>query len=157
MWPAWFIPYISYFIYGHLIATSARDVSRVVALIGYTFAVTLTAVGCYVLARARDLESGLYFYDYLSISVIPMSVAVMWLFKSVELNRSATQGIAKMAGLSFGVYLVHPIFLDIASMRVQLTDHEPLVVVPLAAALTFCVSALVCLLIQRTPLLRRTI
>jgi len=157
MWLLWFLPYVAYFICGHLIATSERDVRRGVALIGYSFAVTLTAVGCYGLARARDLESGLYFYDYLSVSVIPMSVGVMWLFKSVELKRPAAQRITKVAGLGLGIYLVHPIFLDLARMRVRLNDHEPLVAIPLVTVLAFGVSALLCSLIKRMPLLRRTI
>jgi surface polysaccharide O-acyltransferase-like enzyme len=156
-WPVWFLQYLAYFICGYLIATSARKVSRALGLMSYTLFVTLTAVGCYVVARATDLESGLFFYSYLCVSVIPMSIAAMWLLKSVNPETQGVRQAATMSGLSLGIYLVHPMYLDIVFMYVRLTDYAPAVAVPVLAALTFCVSALLCLLVQRVPLLRRTI
>lgn len=101
-----------YFICGHLIATSKRDGGKLVSLMVFVASVFLTAVGCYFLAHRQGLDRGLYFYGYLSISVIPMSIALMWLLKSLSFSEPVAERLGVVSALTLGIYLVHPVFLS---------------------------------------------
>ena len=78
----WFFSYIPYFFLGYLIRTDNRNFSKIILWGVYLLSSFLTSLGCYILAINNNLDMGLYFYGYLSITVIPMSVSVMYLLKS---------------------------------------------------------------------------
>ncbi len=154
----WFLPYLPYFLCGYLIQSSDRRPPM--ALLAAVFAVTVavTALGCYWLGSAQGLERGLYFYGYLSLSVIPMSLSLMLMFKQCLWGGKLEQAVQWASPLTLGVYLVHPILLE--SFRehgFKPEDHAPLLTVPFVAALVLGGSLLVVLLFHRIPWLRRFI
>src|SRR5690606_32628344 len=69
--------------------------------------VAATALGVYALSTAGALN--LYFYEYFSLTVPFMSLAAFQLILDSRLPR-----MADLAPLTFGVYLIHPVFIDIA-------------------------------------------
>jgi len=70
--------------------------------------VALTAIGCDVVAVRTDLSSGLYFYDYFRVTVIPMAIAVFLLLREIP----PAPVLVGLAPLSLGIYLVHPLFIE---------------------------------------------
>ncbi len=154
----WFIPYVPYAVAGHLLLTSERPVHRVLTAIVFGLAVAGTAAGCYVLASADDIYGGLYAYDYLSITVIPMSIAVFLLAKGWTLAAISADASARLAALTLGIYLIHPIFLGpISSLQEAYIEMPALLAVPLVSALAFVLSGVTALAIQHVPGVRRII
>lgn len=153
----WFVPFLGYFVAGHLIATSNRRVGWLVPSLAVLVSAAATAAGCFLRGRAEDPQEGLYFYGYLSVTVIPMAIAVMWTLKSLTFGEQATRRLSRFAASALGVYLVHPLFLDTLRMRVRLVDLQPWVSIPAAAALIFAASLLVVGALRSVPLLRRTV
>ncbi len=153
-----FLPYIPYFICGHLIATSNRRGGKRLACAVFVCAVVSTAVGCYLLARWKGRDQGLYFYDYLSVTVIPMSISLMWLFKSFRCSDVLADKLRLLSTLTLGIYLVHPIFLETFRDRLfKPEDVAPLFSVPLLAVLVFGASLALSLLLRALPYVRTTI
>jgi len=148
--PLVFLGFLPYFIAGHLLAT-ARTLPRHRALWACAAVSMLaTAVGCYMLSRARGIEAGLYFYAYLSLTVIPMSLAAAALLRSAPLPDTGTVG--RLAPLTLGIYLVHPLLLELADADVLLRAGVwPGVVLPIFTLALFVASAGIAAALTRIP------
>lgn len=154
----WFLLYLPYFLCGYLIQTSDRSVPLAVLMAVFVSAVAVTALGCYWLGRAQGLDRGLYFYGYLSVSVIPMSISMMFMLKQCTWADRWAQCIQPLAQLTLGVYLVHPILLEsFREYGFRPEEHAPLLTVPLVAALILGGALVVAVVFRCTPWLKRFI
>jgi len=106
---AWFVWYLGYFFLGHYVSEfcECQSFSRNFLLLIYVTSVILTAIG-YWLTQNGTLRIGLYFYDYLSLPVVAMSIAVFIFIKQM----TSVVWLQQFAPVVFGVYLIHPIFVD---------------------------------------------
>ncbi len=114
-----FLPYVGYFVAGWLL----RDVSlgrRRVLLAGAAFVVSWAAIalGTGLVADVVGWnQTAGYLYGFLSPPVVVMSVSAYVLLRAVgtRLLRTASETVVRrvqlVAGLTFGVYLVHPALL----------------------------------------------
>jgi surface polysaccharide O-acyltransferase-like enzyme len=153
----WFISYLPYFLAGHLIATSAWQPPPLALCLALLAAILATATGCYLGSGALGLQRGLYFYNYLSITVIPMSLCAMLLLKQrPALLPSATA--QRMGQLSLGIYLVHPVLLELLhTQQIYPLRYPALLAIPGITLLTYGAAAVVSWLIGRVPLLQRVV
>ena len=155
----WFLSYLPYFLCGHLIRTGKSPLPSPGWLaIGFVAALVATAVGCFVLGRAKGLDWGMYFYGYFSISVVPMSMMVMYWFKSLDANGWNMQWVKALAPSAFGVYLVHPIVLESFRGHVfKPENHWPFASVPLLSVLVCGISLMVAAVFVKVPVLKRVV
>lgn len=154
----WFLAYLPYFLCGHLIATSTRSVPNPVLLAVFCASVALTALGCYYMAGSQGLEHGLYFYAYLSVTVIPMSLSLMWMFKMRSFDSASGRVFRRLSELTLGVYLIHPVFLEsFRRFAFRQEEFHPLWTVPAVAAAVFAASLLFAFVVYRIPYLKRAI
>ena len=152
----WFLAYIPYILTGYWIATDTD--SRLPWKAIFVGAVVATASGCYGLSRYLDLDAGLYFYKYLSMTVIPMAISVMYLCKHHAQPLLRADRLQKLAQMGLGVYLIHPFFLDVFKyLHLGPLDFHAAVVTPLLALATFGVSLGGIWIIERIPYLNRTV
>ncbi len=105
----WFVWFLGYFFLGHYINSYAQTMAskRLLASLFCT-SLLITAVGNYF-AKEGMLSLGVYFYDYLSVNVVVMSITFMLYVKQMPTNSWAKN----YSVFVFGVYLVHPIFIDL--------------------------------------------
>jgi surface polysaccharide O-acyltransferase-like enzyme len=154
----WFLLYIPFFFLGYLIRVSDAKYSSALLIGVSILSILITAIGCYYLTRYRDVTLDTYFYGYLSISVVPMSISMMYLFKKWKApfyNKKVTK---KLSALSFGVYLVHPIFLEsINYLGFGAVNYNPAISVPIISLFVFSLSLLSAWCISKVPYLRKTI
>lgn len=140
----WFLPYISYFLAGRMMFDGELRLPMPGLILCATIA--LTAFGVSVLSTPDGLNG--YFYDTFSLTVPLMSLAVFQLI----LNARSLPRMAAVAPLTFGSYLAHPLFLDIAErtglyMQTSGTAWQT----PLAAAAIFSLSLGFVQLLRRLP------
>ena len=154
----WFLFFIPYFFLGYFIRLDNNPHSIVFLWTIFLFSLILTSMGCYIVAIKTDLKTGMYFYGYLSISVIPMSISLMYLLKTWNkpiLNASITK---KLSILTLGIYLIHPILLEtINDTQYNVLSFHPIISIPVVAFIIFIVSLGMSWLIYQVPYLRRTI
>lgn len=154
----WFLAYIPYFFLGYLVRTDERKISKGVLSIIFLLTSLLTAVGSYLVVTNNTLAMGLYFYGYLSISVIPMSVSVIYLLKTWTKPLVSERFTWTLALLTLGIYLVHPIFLEIIQYSgFGPLDIHPAVSIPVIALIVFFLSLVTAWGIHKVPYLRRII
>ena len=117
-----FVPYIGYFLAGYVLALPATKARHLWPVIGIAaFGVAATAIGTAILVQPGllGLGQGRYLYEYLSITTVPVSLAVfrllVWAGPWLDAHRAgqAYRIAAYIGGAAFGIYLVHPIFLAI--------------------------------------------
>lgn len=162
-----FLPYTGYFTLGWLL----RDVPLTRRLVraaaaGFVVSVVTTALLAAVVSSASGWGTpGNYVYGYLSPTVVAMSVSAFLLLRAWGLRHppgtrwAPGRRAAALSALTFGVYLVHPLFLF--PVRRWLADGASL---PAYAGttlvhLTVTVGGSLALtwVLLRVPLLRRTV
>jgi len=153
-----FLYYIPYFFLGHIIRTTNKIPWNGILIVILALSIGLTALGCYRLSLLTDLPTGLYFYNFLSISVIPMSISVMRLLKTWGKPVFHEAAERKIVSLTLGVYLIHPIILEVVDyLKLRAFTNFPLVSVPITTVMVFSIALLTAWVISRLPYIRRII
>lgn len=147
----WFLPYLGYFVAGRMIFDGELRLPRPALLAAGSMAAT--AAGVYALSDTGALN--LYFYDYFSLTVPLMSLAAFqWIVDSPRVP-----ALPRLASLTFGVYLVHPVFLDLAR-RAGLYGRDAWQTawaLPALAVAVFAMSLMSSWALRRLPLARRVV
>lgn len=131
----WFIPYLSYFWAGRMLFEAKRSFALSGVLMLILLCVGLTAMAVMKLSSTQGLN--LYFYDNFSPTIVLMSMALFYLLiKSRHLPR-----LSVIAPYTFGVYLIHPLFLDIIEASgIYAIQGSMSWQIPLTAAVIFVLS-----------------
>lgn len=149
----WFLLYVPYFLLGHVIRHSSLKLSRHWLWLGLISCIASTAWGVYALSLRTDLSTGTYFYDNLSITVIPMSACLILLLRDWNQTLITQRFTQTLSKLTLGVYLLHPIVLDIAYyFDVTAITFNPLWSIPALSLATYALSLALVACLHRTPL-----
>jgi len=157
-----FLPFIGYYLCGAYLAdreTLQKPIKGLRAII--TLSILGSALAQYLVAR--HFPANQYFRDWLSPGVIVLSVALFALL-SLERDRwriasAANRGLlGLMASASFGIYLIHPVFVMVL-WRVKWlnTGLVPIAAIPLLSILFFVLSLIATLAISEVPLLKEVV
>jgi surface polysaccharide O-acyltransferase-like enzyme len=158
-----FLPYIGYYLAGYLITTftvteRTQRTARRLVVAGWL----LTALGSGALAARYGWTSDGYFlYDYLSPTVMLMSLALFTTARSWTPKRLSTPQLRKLGGATFGVFLIHPLLLFPIQRAMSLPDGHDISrtvawAVPIAC-LVFAATMVIALVASRIPYVRRLI
>lgn len=126
----------------------------------------VTAVGTYLLTNRNEGVFSGYFYGYQSPNVIVASAAAFVLIRHVTENNNFFQRpvfllvVRSLSSASFGVYLVHVIFLYLLSAGVlgfTLSGFvgNPILSIPATAVTVFLLSYFAIVAIKRIPIIAR--
>jgi len=149
--------YVGFYVAGWYL--KEYTISRVAEIIWYVLGIlgaVVTVWGTRVLSlRAGTLAE--IFYSFFSPSVVLFSVAVVILFRyvlGVSDERSRRQRLSGVARISFGIYLVHDLFLmALRYFGITTLSFAPVLSVPILAAVVFLCSFALAWLIHHIPFL----
>jgi len=145
----WFIPYLGYFLAGRMIFDGELRIAHPVLLI--TLCAALTAWGVSTLSSPHALN--VYFYDYFSVTVLVMSLAIFqWILSTPHLP-----ALSVLAPFTFGIYLIHPLFLDIATRLEALPTFGAAWDIPLQTLAVVTTSGAACWLLRQHPITRKLV
>lgn len=153
-----FLLYIPYFFLGYLIRIDERQFSKNILYAIFIISSLLTAYGFYYLSMIKGVDAGLYFYEYTSITVIPMSVSIIYLMKYWSKPIGNPTLTRKLSLLTLGVYLIHPIVIDIIRyFSLGPMNYNPIVSIPIFALIVFLSSIITSWVISHIPYIKRII
>ncbi len=153
-----FLSFIPFYFLGYLVRTGKFRIPKTLLAMVFIVSVSVTALGCYVLAIHYGLNTGFYFYDYLSITVIPMSHSVMLLLKWWTAPAFFERLARTLSPLTLGVYLMHPVILDVLQyLGLGPLSFPPAISIPVIAIVTFGLSLAGSWIVYQIPYLRRII
>lgn len=148
-----FLPFLGYFLAGHYFATAEqppikpRTALLLFGLCGLMVAVVTGIVG---------VEHIGYTYGYANPIVILLSFSMFWLIQSTRENHSGRTFINLLTPLALGIYLIHPIWLEILlQVFPNYVILMPLIGIPAIALLGFIFSAATCKLMSLSRALKR--
>lgn len=155
-----FTPYVGYFLLGHCLSIQHAGHRRLRRAWTAAVACTiLTALGtAYTLSHWRNVEFAYYFWDNLSPTVICLSVAVFVLLGSAASAPAFRRFLESppaqtLSACSFGIYLVHPFFLELLTIGgLRPAAAHSWVYLPAAFGITAGASFLTTALIRKVPL-----
>lgn len=154
----WFLPYVPYFFLGYFVREDKKHYSRTHLCVVFCLSFLLTSLGCYFVATKSDLSMGLYFYNYLSLTVIPMSISIIYLLKTLDRPIFGTAFSKKLSILTLGIYLIHPVFLElIRFLGYGANNFQPIISIPIVTTVAFLMSLIVAWCIYHVPILKRII
>ena len=160
---------VGYFLLGALLRERTLDRrGRIGAAIVIVASFGITALSTYELTAAAGGEYQPLFYEYYSLNVVLMSIAVFLLAGNLPGLRSAPADSRRSrlwSGLAervFGIYLVHVLVLDVLKEGTFgfTFDHatfHPAAAVPVLAVVVFAASLGIVLVVERIPGLRRVL
>lgn len=151
--------YVGYYVAGfylkeYLISRLAEAIVYILGILG----ALATVWGTSSLSR----HSGYFvetLYDYTSPNVVFFAVAIVVLFRyvlGVSEERSRRQRLSGVARISFGIYLVHDLFIMfLAHFNITALSFDPVVAVPVLTAVVFLFSFALAWLVSRIPFIGR--
>lgn len=157
-----FPQYYSYFIFGYFIKTNQPQLKNIDIrwpALGFVVSGVLTVIGFAMLSHIPELiKYRAYFYDYFSITCIPMSVSIILITNKLpSLSKRSKSVINYISDRSLGIYIIHPIILLIVRL-VNLRDILiPILLIPIEVFLIFSISLITSAIIAKTPLLKNVI
>jgi surface polysaccharide O-acyltransferase-like enzyme len=111
-----------------------------------------------VITGEAGLDAGLYFYHYLSLTVIPMACGAFCLLQRWERPLGSVAFTGTLASWTLGVYLVHPALLDVVTrLGMGPLAFAPVLWIPGLAILVFALAAGIIAVATRIPGVRRTV
>jgi surface polysaccharide O-acyltransferase-like enzyme len=176
----WFLPYVGYFVLGAIIAQAAPRVALgapvsctarttppagpeagapakpryALLALGAAVAVVLAAVGHYLARRFSGMDAAMYFYDFLSVPIVGMSVCAFLLFRQMP----AIPLLVKLAPVSFGIYLMHPLFIEgLSRLGFAAVQHNPLWSIPVLTLTVALISAGATWVLAKLPVGRKLV
>ncbi|WP_428807387.1 acyltransferase [Vibrio lamellibrachiae] len=145
-----FLSYLGYFCLGGYFARYGVKTNVIHCLLVCIFALSITIIGSYYITY-------LYFYSYLSINVVAVSIALFLLIKCLT---NIDLKLSRFANLSFGIYLIHPLYIKTISSFAEewlIKWIDIYLYIPFVALLTFYLSYLTALLMCKVKYLNRCI
>ena len=151
--------YLPYFIAGHFICKTEWKPRTSILCLVFVLSVVLAALACFFVGEWQGLKKGLYFYRSLSVTVIPMSISIMFLFKKLSAAIVNVEITRRLASLVLGIYFVHPLIITELHrcFGFSTLKSNPAISIPLISMVAFIISAMIAWLIQRIPYLKRVI
>lgn len=160
-----FVPFMGYYLCGYQLRDgwpSGILKKHLVAVIA--FCVLLTAAATHLLTRELRVGWGGLFYDNFSPTNIVLSVAIFMLVLRCCGASGVSKGpLAKMVGrigpTTLGIYLLHPALIELTRKLTARPEINSLaaVVIPATTVGVFVMCYYVIAVVQRIPLLRRTV
>ncbi|SCG81807.1 Inner membrane protein yiaH [Proteiniborus sp. DW1] len=160
---------LGYYILGFLLerynpSEKQRKIAYIFGFLGFV----VTAYGTYLLTVNNVGQLVEHLYSYLAPNVIVMSISVYILFKNIHWDRVIDNIpilntiISSFNKTSFGIYLVHLLVLDIIysgelGISIKASSFNPIIGIPLVSIITFLVSHLVVLILQKIPILNKAV
>jgi len=150
--------YLGYFFAGHLIFNSNIRIKTRYLLALFILFALLTAAGHYV---ETTFFSGKYFYQNFSITIVPMSIVLMFVIKNIHPNIPINPDIRNnVAVLSLGAYLIHPAVFDVVKtlhyFGLNPQTYTLLMIPFIVSCVTLC-SLLIAYTFSKLPFFQKTI
>ena len=152
-----FISYMPYFIFGFYIFKYPPTVKHLKSTLVFLISIVATFT-LYWIFTSIESSFSYYFYNYLSLNVVLMSLVLFIWGRGYLENKKVGFVTSVLDRNSFGVYLIHPIFLEV--LRWFYGDEFRNLgwgTIPILSIVILFISNLVIEILQKSSYLRRIV
>lgn len=83
------------------------------------------------------------------------SISIYLLFINNKEKFRENKLITSISGLSFGIYLIHPVFLNLITENIEIINQISYAFIPLYTVVIFILSYIACLIIKKIPYINK--
>jgi surface polysaccharide O-acyltransferase-like enzyme len=154
-WAGAFAWFVSCYAAGYVLETRLNRRLPNLLLVGVFLAVVAAgALGNFALVMATGLLQRQFVLPDSGVAVLAMTAAVFCLFRQNAASLPHSRFVAAAADASFGIYLIHPVFLYVLDHALPLPQRTAAWYIPLAAIGVFLASLGTIAALRRIPLFR---
>lgn len=151
------VRFIFYFVLGYYL--NSINLSRKMIILIYIFGILgfITTIVCTIYYSIRTNTPNDFFYAYLSINVLLESIAVFvflkYNFNLKNFGKTARTIIIFISKYSFGIYLVHPLFIEQAKYHFNFTmlPFSSVIGIPILTVLYLTLSVVAAYILSKLP------
>lgn len=159
---------VGYFVLGHFLHKYDLEnrVKKTIYFLGVVSFISIPILTFY-LTRKNGGNLNSYFYEYFSVTVVLMSVAIFLLSKSIDwvklfggTNSYVFRFFKNISDCSFGMFLIHFIVLnELARSNISVFQWHTnsIIRVPLLSVSIFLISFIIIYLLKKLPLIKKIV
>ena len=143
--------YLGYFISGYIIYERLKEHKtnkkhNIFLILFYVLSSLIKALSTYFITIAQNKVFDTMMW-YRSIFIVIASISI---FSLIIINESKIKNpiILKLSKYSFGIYLIHMIFLKIIKSNINIISLNPIIFIPLITIIIYILSLLSCIIIK---------
>lgn len=157
-----FTGYIGYFILGHYIHKYGDSIKKWVRVVIYVLAIATIPVTALLdsYISIRDGQLGNALNNPFSLPSFILTIGIFLFIKNMNMKMNSTiqSVLGTAAALTFGIYLLHPMIVDLAeAIGFSSIKFNPIVSVPVIAMAVVVVTAVPVFVIYNIPVVKRLI
>ena len=159
-----FPPYIAYLMAGYYIGSAPKSViqSKTAAILAIASGFAIMIFTGLLAENLGSRAWGIMYTNHnplvILMSLCLFSLAKDLLWASNPDESTASRFVMRIAPLTFGIYVIHPLFIFIAWQIPGLDTLQTVGIgIPIITTMVFVFSAILTLVLQRIPLLRRAV
>ena len=151
------LEYVAYYVLGYYLSTinlsrRYRYCIYFMGLIGFAFTFGYSSYISIKLNKPWDM------FDYMSFNVFFESISMFILIQNLFNKKNKfSDMMSKLSKYTLGIYLIHPIILDIVFEWSEIMVHKYYLAVPLLAICIFCMSFISVWILSKIPIVRKII
>lgn len=152
--------YLGYFVSGHILYERFKDVKAdrkksAVCILGYVLPTVVAIVVTYVVSvKNNRLFDAMTWYRSIFIVLAAFSI---FIFILIHGDKFKNANILRLSKYSFGIYLIHFIFIIIMKEKVNVIGYNPIVFIPLMTLVIYVLSLASCWILNKIPIVKKIV
>lgn len=152
--------YVGYFVSGHILYKRFKDVS-------FNKKQNLICIGIYLVSTLITILSTYFISLKVGNAISPPTwyrgalviIASFAVFLLIIANKDSFKApfIYTLSKHTFGIYLIHMIFLNIIKKTVTVAELNPVIAIPVITATVYICSLISCMLLSKIPFIKKVI
>ena len=155
--------YLGYFVSGYILYNRFNEKKEsnkikkinLYCILTYICSTLVSALGMYFLSIKNGKVYDIFTW-YRSIFIV-LSAFSIFILIVVNENKFKNKIILKLSSLSFGVYLIHYLFLFHIKLHINIIEYNPLIFIPFLTLIIYLLSLCSSFIIKKLPLIKKII
>lgn len=152
--------YLGYFVMGYILSRKFKNTkltkkNNIFCIFLYGLSIFTIVLITFVCSLVHNMAYD-YTLWYRGVFSIIASCSVFIFFIGNE-DKFKNKFVLKLSKYSFGVYLIHILFLKILSNNLDIISYNPIIFIPIFTLLIYIVSLIACFVIKKIPLIKKII
>lgn len=144
--PLWLLAYLGYFVFSYALTLIEIKINSKLLSALFVISVLITFLGYHFLSL-NNYKNPLFMYSFFGPNVTVMSISIFIICKQSPFLNTKYDLMSKLSTKTLGIYLIHPLFLDILSY-LPLT-FSAWIKIPFISILAFTLSAITVTVLKR--------
>ncbi len=152
--------YLGYFIIGHILYERFKDTianrKKNLLCIGTYLASTLISilVTCLVTAQTNEVYDPMTWYRSIFIALAACAIFILII---INKQKFGSEIILTFSNRSFGIYLIHMLFLNYITDNINIIEFNPAFTIPLLTLIVYALSFISSFILSKIPLIKKLV